>query len=98
MASGVDALKALVTAAGIAAKDKQGNGWLHYAAMSANADAATWLLAAGADKTAKNISGETAYDVALKRGKRTWPPCSSQGIDTSAFGRIGLRARIEIGV
>jgi uncharacterized protein len=69
MAAGTDALKALVTAAGIAAKDKQGNGWLHYAAMSANAEAASWLLAAGADKTAKNISGETAYDVAQKRGK-----------------------------
>ena len=69
MASGVDALKALVTAVGVAAKDKQGNGWLHYAAIAAKADAAAWLLAAGADRTAKNISGETAYDVALKRGK-----------------------------
>ena len=58
-----------MTAAGIAAKDKQGNGWLHYAAMSASAEAATWLLAAGADKTAKNISGETASDAAQKRGK-----------------------------
>ena len=37
MAAGVDTLKALVTAAGIAAKDKQGNGWLHYAAIAANA-------------------------------------------------------------
>jgi ankyrin repeat protein len=69
MASGLDALKALVTAAGIAAKDKQGNGWLHYAAISANAEAASWLLTAGADKAGKNIAGETAYDVAQKRGK-----------------------------
>jgi len=69
MAAGIDALKALVTASGIAAKDKQGNGWLQYAALAADADAATWLLAAGADRTAKNISGETAYDVAVKRGK-----------------------------
>ena len=57
------------TATGMPAKDKQGNGWLHYAAIAANADAATWLLAAGADRTAKNISGETAYDIAQKRGK-----------------------------
>jgi hypothetical protein len=69
MAAGIDSLKSLVTAAGIAAKDKQGNGWLHYAAIAANAEAATWLLAAGADRTAKNISGESAYDIALKRGK-----------------------------
>jgi uncharacterized protein len=69
MASGIEALKALVTATGIVAKDKQGNGWLHYATIAANADMATWLLAAGSDRTAKNISGETAYDVAVKRGK-----------------------------
>jgi ankyrin repeat protein len=69
MSAGVDTLKVLVTAAGIAAKDKQGNGWLQYAAIAANTEAATWLLAAGADRGAKNISGETAYDTALKRGK-----------------------------
>jgi hypothetical protein len=69
MAAGTDTLKALVTAAGIAAKDKLGNGWLHYAALSANAEAASWLLAAGADRSAKNISGETASDIAQKRGK-----------------------------
>jgi hypothetical protein len=69
MAAGIDSLKALVAAVGIAAKDKQGNGWLQYAAIAADADAATWLLAAGADKTARNNSGETAYDIAQKRGK-----------------------------
>ena len=69
IAAGIDTLKTLVTAGGIAAKDKQGTGWLQYAAIAANADAASWLLAAGADRTAKNISGETAYDLALKRGK-----------------------------
>jgi ankyrin repeat protein len=69
MNAGTDSLKALVTAAGIAAKDKLGNGWLHYAALAGNADAATWLLAAGADRAAKNISGETASDIAAKRGK-----------------------------
>ncbi|MGA2547236.1 MAG: ankyrin repeat domain-containing protein [Rectinemataceae bacterium] len=69
MAAGIDTLKALVTATGMPAKDRQGNGWLHYAAIAANADAVTWLLAAGADRTAKNISGETAYDIAQKRGK-----------------------------
>jgi ankyrin repeat protein len=69
MAAGTDSLKALVTAAGIAAKDKLGNGWLHYAAISGNQGAASWLLTAGADKTVKNISGETASDIAQKRGK-----------------------------
>jgi uncharacterized protein len=69
MASGADTLKALVTASGIASKDKLGNGWLHYSAMTVNAEAAAWLIAAGADKSAKNISGETAADLALKRGK-----------------------------
>ncbi len=69
MASGQDSLKALVTAAGIGSKDKLGNGWLHYAALAGNAEAASWLLTAGADRSAKNLSGETASDVAAKRGK-----------------------------
>jgi uncharacterized protein len=69
MAAGIDSLKSLVTAAGIAAKDRQGNGWLHYSAIAANQEAVAWLLAAGADRMAKNISGETASDVAQKRGK-----------------------------
>ena len=69
IAAGADMLKALVTATGVAAKDKLGNTWLHYAAMAANAEAASWLITAGADRAAKNISGETASDVAHKRGK-----------------------------
>jgi uncharacterized protein len=69
IAAGTDMLKTLVTAAGIAAKDKLGNGWLHYAALSSNVEAAGWLLSAGADRSAKNISGETASDLAQKRGK-----------------------------
>jgi uncharacterized protein len=69
IAAGADMLKALVTAIGVAAKDKLGNGWLHYAAMAANAEAATRLITAGADRAVKNISGETASDIAGKRGK-----------------------------
>jgi uncharacterized protein len=69
IAAGVDALKILVGASGLGAKDKLGNGWLHYAAIAANADALTWLMTAGADRSARNISGETASDVARKRGK-----------------------------
>jgi ankyrin repeat protein len=71
IAAGVDALKSLVNAAGIAVKDKQGNGWLHYAAIAASADAVNCLIAAGADRTARNISGETAYDIAIKRGQQS---------------------------
>ena len=69
LSSSLDTLKSLVGAAGVLAKDRQGNGWLHYDAVLANAEAAKWLLDAGADRSALNISGESAYDVALKRGK-----------------------------
>jgi uncharacterized protein len=69
MAKGVEALKALVTAAGIGSKDKLGNGLLHYAALAGNAEAAAWLASIGADKSLRNISGETASEVAAKRGK-----------------------------
>ena len=69
IAAGADMVKALVTVTGVAAKDKLGNGWLHYAAMAGNADAASWLVTAGADRAARNISGETAADLAKKRGK-----------------------------
>jgi hypothetical protein len=69
MAAGIETFKALVTAAGMTVKDRQGNGWLHYAAIAANTDAAAWLLTAGADRTAKNISGETPYDIAMKRAQ-----------------------------
>jgi ankyrin repeat protein len=69
MAAGADAFKALVGATGVAARDKLGNGLLHYAAVAGDAGAAKLLVAAGADKAAKNAMGETAYDLAVKRGK-----------------------------
>ena len=69
IAAGPDMIKALVTATGIAAADKLGNGWLHYAAIAGSADAASLLITAGADRAARNISGETASDLARKRGK-----------------------------
>jgi ankyrin repeat protein len=68
MAQGEDTLKVIVPAAGLAAKDKVGNTLLHYAAMLGDAKAAAWLIAAGADKSLRNIAGETASDIAAKRG------------------------------
>jgi len=69
MTAGVDAFKALVAAAGVASRDKLGNGWLHYAAVAGNVEAAKIAIAAGADKSVKNAMGEIAADVAAKRGK-----------------------------
>ena len=68
IAAGGDMLKALVTATGVGVKDKLGSGWLHYAATAGNKDAASLLITAGADRAARNIAGETASDLARKRG------------------------------
>jgi len=62
-------MSALVAAAGVAAKDRLGNGWLHYAAVAGNAEAARPAIAAGADRSSKNAMGEIAADVATKRGR-----------------------------
>ncbi|MFA5853006.1 MAG: ankyrin repeat domain-containing protein [Spirochaetales bacterium] len=57
-------LKDFVLAAGLGSADILGEGFLHYAVRAGKADAVKLLLDLGADKTAKNISGETALDVA----------------------------------
>jgi ankyrin repeat protein len=69
MARGQEATTALAGAAGLGALDFLGNGFLHYAAFAGDAQAAALLLSLGADRGARNISGETASDVAAKRGK-----------------------------
>ncbi|HTX72841.1 MAG TPA: ankyrin repeat domain-containing protein [Rectinemataceae bacterium] len=68
LAMGDDALKAITTISGIGVADALGNTLLHYAAIAGNAKAVTWLLGAGADRSLRNIAGETASDVAAKRG------------------------------
>eukprot|EP00466_Bigelowiella_natans_P013097 jgi/Bigna1/87430/estExt_fgenesh1_pg.C_200104 len=46
-------------------------GWtaLHYAAVSGKGIVINYLLKAGADKAAKDVNGQTPYDIALSRGK-----------------------------
>ena len=61
-------LKDFVLAAGLGSSDVLGEGFLHYAVRAGKADAVKLLLDLGADKGAKNISGETAYDVAKTKG------------------------------
>lgn len=68
LALGRDDLEALVDAANVNAKDVLGNRPLHYAALAGNAPAAEYLIALGADRAARNSAGETAADVASKRG------------------------------
>jgi ankyrin repeat protein len=68
MAQGADSIKAVFQASGIGIKDKLGNTILHYAAMTNDAKTAELALSLGADRSAKNIAGETASDIAAKRG------------------------------
>lgn len=68
VSQGAEALKALLGTERVNAADPAGDRLLHYAARAGKAEAAAWLLAAGADKTARNLLGETAADLAAKRG------------------------------
>ena len=81
IAKGPDSLQALLampkssalatlvsTQTRIKSADPLGNGLLAYAAMAGNGQAVDSLLAMGADKTARNIFGESAAEVAQKRG------------------------------
>lgn len=47
-------------------KDMAGEGILHYAARTADLETIKKLLSMGLDRTQKNISGETAYDIARR--------------------------------
>jgi ankyrin repeat protein len=66
--AGLDALKAILAGPQLKLQDATGATALHYAARVGANDAAAWLLEAGVDKNQRNILGETAADVAEKRG------------------------------
>lgn len=66
--AGPETLKALLGTSRVGAVDQLGNGPLHYAALAGSSQAAEWLLANGAERSLRNISGESASDVAAKRG------------------------------
>ncbi|MDR2793722.1 MAG: ankyrin repeat domain-containing protein [Treponema sp.] len=66
LAKGKDAVEALFSGPAIAAKDRSGNTVLHYAAQYGTIDEANQLIRLGADKYARNISGETPADVAAR--------------------------------
>jgi ankyrin repeat protein len=68
MAQGADSVKAVFQASGIGVRDKLGNTVLHYAAMTNDTKTAELALSLGADRSAKNIAGESASDIAAKRG------------------------------
>ena len=68
VAAGPETLKALLGTTRIGAQDYLGNTPLHYAALAGSASAIEWLIAAGADRGARTIAGETAAEVAAKRG------------------------------
>ncbi|WP_294429470.1 ankyrin repeat domain-containing protein [uncultured Treponema sp.] len=50
--------------------DRQGDGILHYAARTADREIVEHLVAMKLDKNAKNISGETASDMASRWGRK----------------------------
>ncbi len=66
LAKGSDAVDALFSGATISARDRAGNTILHIAAQYGTIDEVNALLALGADKTARNISGETAAQTAAR--------------------------------
>lgn len=61
-------LNAIVQTAGMK-RDIAGETILHYAARDANAETVQRLLSMELDRSIKNISGETAYDIAIRWGK-----------------------------
>ncbi len=67
LTSGEQAVKAMF-AGKVNAKDTQGDTALHYAAANGLEKGLLTMLALGADINIRNVSGESAYDVALRRG------------------------------
>jgi len=67
---GDDALKALFSGPAIVSRDRIGNTILHYAAYRGTPDQIQLLLELGADKTALNIAGESAPDLARRWDKK----------------------------
>jgi ankyrin repeat protein len=66
--AGPEALKAIIGGTRIKVLDSLGASPLHYAAQLGKAEAVDWLIAAGVDKNQRNILGESAADIAEKRG------------------------------
>jgi ankyrin repeat protein len=64
IADGVEAVKAMFSGAAINKRDSSLNTVLHYAAKSGSADVVRTLISLGCDRTAKNIQGQTAADIA----------------------------------
>jgi ankyrin repeat protein len=64
-----ETLSSIVRLAG-AKTDLRGDGVLHYAAQIADSDTIRRLLSMGLDKSIKNVSGETPYDIAVRWEKR----------------------------
>ena len=46
--------------------DVQGNTILHYAAKTCSAEMVKTLISYGIDKSVKNVSGDTAYTIAVR--------------------------------
>ena len=53
-------------------QDNEGNSALHLAARNAHSEIITCLLKNGADKTKKNMLGQTAFDIALHEFERDY--------------------------
>ena len=64
----LNGLRAFAEAAGLDTADVLGETFLHYAVRAGKVDAARLLLEMGAKRDAKNISGETAVDIARAKG------------------------------
>jgi len=63
---GQEAVAALFDGAAVSASDMLGNTALHYAAKQQDEAIVERLIKLGADKQAKNISGESPYEIALR--------------------------------
>ncbi|MDR3275986.1 MAG: ankyrin repeat domain-containing protein, partial [Treponema sp.] len=66
LAKGQAAIAAVFSGPAAIARDSSGNGILHIAAKSASIDLIRQLISLGADKTVRNIAGETPYDIATR--------------------------------
>lgn len=66
LAKGKDAVEALFSGIALTSADRAHNTIMHYAAQLGTADEINQLLALGADKYAKNISGDTPADAAMR--------------------------------
>jgi ankyrin repeat protein len=63
---GADAINAVFSGGAIAARDGTGNTILHYAAKFGDAQAVRSLISLGADKSVRNIAGESPAEIARR--------------------------------